>query len=46
VEKIVPTLFTGLPSGRLIEKWTWNFDSKGVDLYNSRSKLKVIAIIN
>ncbi len=43
--KSVPTLVTDLPAGRLKEEWTWNFDLKGGDFYNSRSVMKVAAVI-
>jgi hypothetical protein len=44
--KTVPTLLTALPDCRFSEKWTWNFDQTGSDLYNSRSQFKMVALIN
>jgi hypothetical protein len=44
--KTVPTLLTDLPDCRFSEKWTWNFDQTGTDLYNSRSQFKIVALIN
>ncbi len=41
----IPTLVTDLPAGQFCEEWTWNFDQTGYDHYNSRSLLKVIALI-
>lgn len=46
VTQTIPTLFAELPSGSVREEWTWNFDKRGGDLYNSRSQFKVVAIIN
>ncbi len=46
VTKTIPTLFADLPSGSVREEWTWNFDKRGGDLYNSKSQFKVVAIIN
>jgi hypothetical protein len=43
--KTVPTLVTDIPPGRLKEEWTWNFDLKGGDFYNTRSVMKVTAVI-
>ena len=43
--KMVPTLLIDLPESQFSEEWTWNFDHTGADLYNSRSKFKVIAKI-
>lgn len=42
----IPTLATELPQGQIREEWTWNFDKKGGDFYNSKSQFKVIALIN
>ncbi|HEX7492957.1 MAG TPA: hypothetical protein VF346_01965 [Bacteroidales bacterium] len=44
--KTIPTLLTDLPACRFSEKWTWNFDQTGADLYNSRSQFKIVALIN
>jgi hypothetical protein len=44
--KTIPTIFTDLPSCRFKEEWTWNFDQTGADMFNSRSCLKVVALIN
>ena len=44
VVKEIPTLIADLPDGRDREQWTWNFDLKGADNYNSRSVMHVIAI--
>ncbi len=41
----IPTLLTDLPSAQVQEEWTWDFDHTGTDLYNSRSDLKVAALI-
>ena len=43
--KTISTLSTELPQGRINEEWTWNFDQTGADFYNSRSILKVVAIV-
>lgn len=43
--KTIPTLFTDLPPCQFNEKWTWNFDQTGADLYNSRSQFKIVALI-
>jgi len=43
--KTVPTLFTDLPQSHFKEEWTWDFDQKGADLYNSRSQFKIVALI-
>lgn len=40
----VRTLVADLPDGFDVEKWTWNFDLKGSDFYNSRSVMKVVAM--
>lgn len=42
--KTVPTLFTDLPVSAYREEWTWNFDQKGADLYNSVSQFKMVAV--
>jgi hypothetical protein len=44
--KTIPTVFTDLSSFRLREEWMWNFDQTGADMYNSRSQLKVVALLN
>ena len=41
----VPTLFTVLPEGRMTEEWTWDFDLKRSDFYNTRSVMHVKALI-
>jgi hypothetical protein len=43
--KTVPTMVTDLPPYKFCEEWIWNFDQTGVDLYNSRSQFKIVAII-
>jgi hypothetical protein len=40
----MPTLLADLPPGVEREEWTWNFDLKGVDYYNSRSVMHVVAV--
>lgn len=40
----IPTLFARVPDGSRREDWTWNFDLKGSDFYNSRSVMKVMAV--
>jgi hypothetical protein len=42
--KTVPTLVTDVPEGKFGEEWTWDFDLKGTDYYNSRSIMKVMAV--
>lgn len=42
--KRIPTLLTDLPEEAEREEWTWNFDLKGADYYNSRSVMHVIAV--
>lgn len=42
-QKVVPTVRTVIPEGNMKEEWTWNFDLRGSDYYNSRSVLKVMA---
>lgn len=41
----VQTMVADVPEGIIKEEWTWNFDSKGVDFYNSTSVMKVLAIV-
>jgi hypothetical protein len=41
----VPTLLADIPSFSCREEWTWDFDLKGVDYYNSTSVMRVIALI-
>lgn len=41
---VIPTLRTDIPDGLSSEEWTWNFDLKGSDFYNSKSVMKVIAL--
>lgn len=43
--KPVQTMVADVPEGILKEEWTWNFDSKGIDFYNSTSVMKVLAMI-
>ena len=43
VDKIT-TLLADIPPFSDKEEWTWNFDSKGVDFYNSRSVMRVLAL--
>lgn len=40
----VKTLITEAPDGLFKEEWTWNFDSKNTDFYNSTSVMKVLAL--
>jgi len=40
----VQTMVTNTPNGIFREEWTWNFDSKSSDFYNSTSVMKVLAI--
>ncbi len=40
----IQTLLADLPPSKNKEKWTWDFDLKGVDYYNSRSVMHVIAV--
>ena len=42
---VIPTLRTDIPAGDSKEEWTWDFDLKGSDYYNSRSVMKVMAMI-
>jgi len=41
----IPTLLAQLPAGQFREEWTWDFDLKGHDSYNSRSVIKVISLV-
>lgn len=41
---VVPTLRTEIPAGTDHAEWTWDFDLKGSDYYNSRSVLRVAAV--
>lgn len=45
IKRVTPTLLTELPSAKISEEWTWNFDKAGGELYNSNSQFKVIAQI-
>ena len=38
------TLVTDVPDGIFSEEWTWNFDSKSTDFYNSTSVMKILAL--
>jgi hypothetical protein len=40
----VPTLFASPPQGQFMEEWTWDFDLKGRENYNSTSVIKVRAL--
>jgi len=40
----VRTIMTELPAGRINESWTWNFDLKNTDNFNSSSVMEVAAI--
>jgi hypothetical protein len=40
----VSTLLADLPQSVSREEWTWNFDSRGADYYNSRSVMRVLAL--
>jgi hypothetical protein len=44
--KTVPTIYSDLPSGRFREEWTWDFDQTGTDMYNCRSRFKIVALVN
>lgn len=44
-QKVVPTLHTELPDGKMKEEWVWDFDARGSDYYTSSSVLKVLAVI-
>ncbi|MBK7131735.1 MAG: hypothetical protein IPH69_02620 [Bacteroidales bacterium] len=41
----VQTMVSDIPDSILREEWTWNFDSKSTDFYNSTSVMKVLAIV-
>lgn len=41
---VSPTLMTNLTDGSSREEWTWDFDLRGSDYYNSTSVMKVIAL--
>jgi hypothetical protein len=41
----VQTMISEIPDTIFREEWTWNFDSKSTDFYNSTSVMKVLAII-
>jgi len=41
----VQTMVADVPGGIFKEEWTWDFDSKSVDFYNSTSVMKVLAIV-
>ena len=43
--KTIPTLLTDLPHCKFSEEWTWNFDLKGSDHYNSRTKFNIVGLI-
>lgn len=40
----ISTLLTDLPPFQFREEWRWDFDQRGVDFYNSRSFMKVVAL--
>jgi len=40
---VIPTLRTDIPEGASKEEWTWDFDLKTSDYYNSRSIMKILA---
>lgn len=42
--KVVPTICTDIPDGKMKEEWVWDFDSRGSDYYTSHSVLKVLAV--
>jgi hypothetical protein len=44
VSATIPTLFAELPQGKFNEEWTWDFDLKGHENYNSRSVIKVVSV--
>jgi len=41
----VLTMVSDIPQSIFREEWTWNFDSKGTDFYNSTSVMKVLAMV-
>lgn len=41
----VQTMVADVPEGVSKEEWTWNFDSRSVDFYNSTSVMQVLAIV-
>ena len=43
-EQINQTLITELPPVSYREEWTWDFDLKGVDFYNSKCRMKVLGL--
>ena len=40
----IPSLLAELPRGQFSEEWTWDFDMKGRENYNSRSVIKVVSV--
>lgn len=40
----VPTLLTSVPDGLFREEWTWDFDLKGRESFNSISVIKMVAV--
>jgi hypothetical protein len=40
----IPSLLAELPKGQFSEEWTWDFDMKGRENYNSRSVIKVVSV--
>jgi len=40
----IQTLFATLPQGLFRDEWTWDFDLKGNENYNSRSVMKVFSV--
>lgn len=40
----IQTLFAEIPQGKFKEEWTWDFDLKGLENYNSRSVIKVVSV--
>ncbi len=41
----VQTMVSDIPASIFREEWTWNFDSKSTDFYNSTSVMKVLAMV-
>ena len=40
----IPTLFAAIPPGQFMEEWTWDFDLRSHENYNSTSVIKVRAL--
>lgn len=44
--RIIRTMLAAEPQSEAREEWTWNFDETGADLYNCRSRFKIVALIH